>query len=87
MATYTSESIAMKIAELQETIVSCHPRMPMLLREIHGILKADPDCVTLMSEEDIGTIVSGLKKQTQTEITAATLKKKTSLKNTSLADL
>jgi hypothetical protein len=87
MATQTAESIAMKIAELQEVILGAHPRMPMLLREIHGILKADPDCVTLLSEEDIGTIVSGLKKQTMTEITAATLKKKTSLKNTSLADL
>jgi hypothetical protein len=87
MATMTAESIAMKIAELQEVILNAHPRMPMLLREIHTILKADPDCVTLLSEEDIGAIVSGLKKQTMTEITAATLKKKTSLKNTSLADL
>lgn len=87
MTTLTPESIAMKIAELDDLIKSAHPRLPILLKEIHAVLKADPDNVTLLSEEDIGIIVTGLKKQTATEITAATLKKKTSLKNTSLADL
>lgn len=87
MATATPESIAMKIAELDEMIKAAHPRMPMLLRDIHSILKADPDNVTLLSESDIGVIVSGLKLQTKTTITAAALGKKTSLKNTQLADL
>ena len=87
MALMSPEEIKMKIAELQESILAAHPRMPMLLREIHSVLKADPDNVTLLSEEDIGVIVSGLKKQTQTEIVAATLSKKTKLKNTTLADL
>jgi hypothetical protein len=41
-----------------------------------------------MSEEDIGILVSGLKKQTMTEITTAVLKTNSkALKNTSLADL
>ena len=87
MATETADSIAMKVAELQELIHKAHPRMPMLLRDIHSILKADPDNVTLLSESDIGVIVSGLKLQTKTVITAAALGKKTSLKNTQLADL
>lgn len=87
MATTTPEAIKMKIAELSELILSAHPRMPMLLREIHTILKSDPDNVTLLSEEDIGIIVSGLKKQTATVITAGVLSKKTKLKDTQLADL
>ena len=87
MALLSSEEIKMKIAELQESILAANPRMPMLLREIHGILKTDPDNVTLLSEEDIGVIVSGLKKQTQTEIVAKTLNKKSKLKDTQLADL
>ena len=87
MATTTPEAIAMQIAELDQLIKAAHPRMPMLLRDIHTILKSDPDNVTLLSEEDIGVIVSGLKMQTKTVITAAALTKKTSLKNTQLADL
>ena len=76
MATETADSIAMKIAELSQMILAAHPRMPMLLRDIHTILKNDPDNVTLLSEEDIGVIVSGLKLQTKTVITAAALGKK-----------
>lgn len=87
MTILSGEEIKMKIAELQESILAAHPRMPMLLRDIHAVLKADPDNVTLLSEEDIGVIVSGLKLQTKTEITAKTLSKKTTLKNTQLADL
>lgn len=87
MATTTPEAIAMQIAELDQLIKAAHPRMPMLLRDIHTILKSDPDNVTLLSEEDIGVIVSGLKLQTKTVITAAALGKKVSLKNTQLADI
>lgn len=87
MATLTPEAVKMKIAELQEMILQAHPRLPVLLRDIREVLKNDPDNVTLLSEEDIGIIVSGLKVQTRTEITAATLKKKSTLKNTKLEDL
>lgn len=72
-----SNELKMKIAELQSMILDAHPRMPLLLKDIHSILKNDPDNVTLLSEEDIGIIVAGLKKQTATEITTATLKKST----------
>jgi hypothetical protein len=88
MSTTTPEAIKMQIAELQEMILKAHPRMPMLLRDIHKILREDAENVTLLSESDIGVIVSGLKAQTKTVITAAALtSKKTSLKNTQLADL
>jgi hypothetical protein len=90
MPTTSPEEIKIKIAELQAAILQSHPTIPTLLQAIHKVLKSDPENVTLMSEEDIGILVSGLKKQTMTEITTAVLKSKAGtkgLKNTSLADL
>lgn len=80
--------INMKIAELQEMILSAHPRMPLLLKDIHTILRNDPDNVTILSEEEIGIIVSGLKKQTSTELASTVLKKSSkSLSKTTADDL
>jgi hypothetical protein len=84
MATTTHAEIAMKIAELTELIHTAHPRMPVLLQDIHKILKADPDNVTLLSDEDIGVITSGLALHTKTEITAAVIKGKKAPKNVSV---
>lgn len=76
-----------KISSLQDTILNAHPTLPILLREIHKIIKDDPSCVTVLSEAEIKTIVSGLEQQTKTTITEASLKKKVSLKGVNLADL
>jgi hypothetical protein len=77
-----------KIAALQNAILTVHPTLPIILKEIHTLLKNDPANITLLDEDDISTIVSGLKKQTATEITQATLKKSTkSLSKVSLDDL
>ena len=77
--------LQIKISSLQDALLSAHPTMPVLLQQIHKQLKADPDNVTLLSEEDIGILVSGLKRQTATEISAAASKaKKPSLSKTSL---
>jgi hypothetical protein len=77
----------MKIASLQESILHSHPTLPILLRDIHTMLKNDPAIVTLLSEEDIGIIVSGLKKQTATEISSTALKQSSkSLKRPGIAD-
>lgn len=65
-----------KIAELSEAILAAHPTMPMLLKQIHTNLKSDPEIVTLLDEEEIQIIVSGLKKQTQTELIQSALKPK-----------
>ena len=68
-----------KVAKLQEAILSAHATMPVLLRTIHQQLRSDPELVTTLDEEEIGIIVNGLKKQTNTEIaTAATKKSSTS---------
>lgn len=64
-----------KVARLQEALLSSHPSMPVLLRDIHTHLRKDPEIVTLLTEDEIGCIVNGLKKQTQTEIVTAPAKK------------
>lgn len=66
-----------KIAELQTAILDRHPRMPILLREIHTVLRAQPENVTLLSEEEIAQIVSGLKVQTGVEFAASATKSST----------
>jgi hypothetical protein len=57
-----------KLQELEEAIHTQHPKMPVLLMMIHKHLRADPELVTTLSEEEIGTIVNGLKVQTKTEL-------------------
>ena len=83
-----TEQISEKILSLNNALTSQHPTMPSLLQDIWKVLKANPDCVTLLTEEEIGVIVNGLKKQTATEIATVALKSKTkSLKSIGLADL
>ena len=63
-----------KMGELESALLSAHPSMPVLLREIHNHLKEDPEIVTLLSENAIGIIVNGLKVQTKTELSGSTAK-------------
>ncbi len=81
--------LQMKVAEVQEALLAAHPRLPVLLQEIHRTLKADPTNVTLLSEEEIGILVSGLQKQTQVEIATTMTKAKAgkALKNIAADDL
>jgi len=57
-----------KLATLEAELLKDNPMLPNLLREIHRNLKADPDLVTLLTEDECCTLVKGLKKQTNTEI-------------------
>lgn len=84
-----AEQLSEKVLSLQTALLTAHPSMPVLLREIHMNLKQDEEIVTLLSEEEIGIIVQGLARQTQTVIMATVIKKGTgkSLKKTTLADL
>jgi hypothetical protein len=81
--------IQLKITELQEALISSHPSMPTLLRDIHQSLKQDPDVVTILSAEEVAIIVSGLSKQTQTTIATSILSgsKGKSLKKISVDDI
>ena len=65
-----------KLAQLEASLLASTPNMAVLLRDIHRSLKADPDVVTILSEEECSILVRGLKKQTNTEIAVAAVKKK-----------
>lgn len=71
------------IQELQEALLSAHPEMPSLLRKIHTKLKADPELVTLLSEEEIAQVINGLKVQTNVSLVSSSAKKTTGEKKPS----
>lgn len=83
--------IQTKLQELQQALLSNHPTMPTLLRDIHKTLKSFPEQVTLLTEDEIHIIVQGLEKQTTSHLVASTMKasktKKESLKNVTSDDL
>ena len=71
-----------KVASLEAAMLDRHPRMPGLLAEIYKALKAQPENVTLMSEEEIYVVVESLKVQVGVEFaTKITKGSKASLKN------
>lgn len=80
-----------KIQELEAAILSSHPTMPTLLREIHMQIKKDPALVTVLAPEEIAKIVQGLQKQTATVLAGSVSKPnaatKAKLKNISAEDL
>ncbi len=77
-----------KITALEFSVKERAPNLPILLSEIKEILLQDPEQVTIMTEEQIAVIMSGLSAQTQTYITTkiATGTKK-GLKNITLDDI
>jgi hypothetical protein len=64
----TLEQLKEKVAQVQVAMLAAHPTLPILLAEIHKTLKADPAQVTLLEEDEIGILVSGLEAQTKVEI-------------------
>lgn len=80
-----------KVLSLQTALLSSHPTIPTLLRDIHTHLRTDPEIVTLMTEDEINIIVQGLQKQTNTVIAAQVLKPKSALskalKSTTVDDI
>lgn len=65
-----------KLAALESALLANHPTMSMLLRDIHSKLMMDKAVVTLMSEEEIQLVVSGLARQTAVEIATSFVGKK-----------
>jgi len=63
-----------KVAELSNLLLAKHPRMPVLLREIHTTLRAQPENVTLLTDEEVNIIVEGLKIQTGIEFASSAIK-------------
>lgn len=87
--TASAYEVQEKLAKLEQALLEGTPNMPTLLRDIHRTLKADPDVVTILTEEECAIIVRGLKKQTSTEIATKAVKKapRKSLSKMSLDDL
>ena len=83
-----ADQVREQIAQLQGALIAANPGMPTMLRTIHAALAKDKDIVTLLSPEEIGVVVSGLMKQTNTVIAAGIVKgTKKSGKNISVDDL
>lgn len=66
-----------KVESLRVAILEKHPRLPTLLSEIHKTLLAQPEQVTLMNEEELTIVVSGLMKQSGVEFAKAAMTGKT----------
>jgi len=83
--------IKSKLDSLQAALLSAHPEMPNLLREVRNTLKAQPEQVTLMTEDEIAIVVAGLEKQTNSHLAASASKptkaKKESLKSVTSDEL
>lgn len=85
-----AQQMQFKIQQLQQMLLTSHPQMPVLLREIHTQLLKDEELVYLLKEEEISVIVNGLEKQSQVKIVAelasgkAGTAKKKSLSNITL---
>lgn len=81
------DSLKMKVAELESSILAAHPSMAALLQDIHNALKQYPENVTLLAEEEIHVLVMGLERQTNTFLADAAPKKKVALKSTTASML
>lgn len=83
-----AEQLKEQIAQLQGALIASSPGMPTMLRTIHRALQADKDTVTLLTPEEVGILVNGLIKHTNTVIATTAAKTKTkALKNVSMDDL
>lgn len=63
-----------KVSSLEAALLARHPTMPTLLRDIHSALRAQPENVTLLSEQEISTLVQGLQVQTNTFLATSVTK-------------
>lgn len=76
-----------KILALQEQVVQRLPTMPTLLQDIWTALKKQPENVTLLPEEQIQIIVSGLEVQTNNKLTEVLTKGKGAAAKSKLKNL
>lgn len=72
--TINFQRVADSISELATAIHTAHPRMPQLLHDIWSTLHKYPEQVTLLTEEQMECVFSGLEKIVDTDLAALTLK-------------
>jgi hypothetical protein len=82
-----TEQITMKIAELEQAMISQHPQMPMYLKQIHQELLKSPELVHIMTNEQRATLIQALEKQTGVSVFAALKAKKPTAKSMATASL
>lgn len=89
-----AELLKLKMAELEAALLQELPEMRVILKDIHDALKEDPENVTILSDEERGIIIRGLKRSVNEEIAVSSSKKPTtaaavkkSMKNKSEDDI
>ena len=80
-----ADILKQSVSELQQALLSQHPAMPTLLKEIHARLKEDPELVTILEPQEVGVIFQGL--MNHTAVTIATAKVKSKKAKINAADL
>lgn len=65
------EPFKMKLAELSQALEEEIPGFALLLRDIHREMQKDPNVVTIMTPDEIGSIVKGLTKHMDITIVPA----------------
>ena len=76
--------ISNNIISLEAAIKSSHPSMPRLLQDIWTTLNKYPEQVTLLAEDEMEVIISGLEKLVDTDLAAITIKSATSAKKSKI---
>lgn len=78
-----------QILVLKDLLLKQHPQMPTLLQQLHHNIKKDEDLAMILSEEELGVIVEGLKAHANIQIATNVMKKtgSRSMKDISLDDL
>jgi hypothetical protein len=74
VALSTEEVLFSKLLTLQEELEKALPNYKESLREIHNLLRSDPDMVHILSEEQVGLVVAGLSKHKGVVLVEATSK-------------
>lgn len=78
-----AEQIISRIAELRTSLANQLPGYERLLQVIHTAIAKDPDVAHVLSEEDVGTIVSGLSLKKSIVLVEASKKSSSSSKKLS----
>lgn len=65
-------SFRLKLAELDAKLKAYDPNMGMLIMDLHKQLQSLPELSYILTHEEIGSIVEGLKRTMKIEITAST---------------
>jgi len=77
-----------KVGELNEAMLSNHPRMPVLLKEIWLAIRKQPEQVTVLSPEETHVVFQGIERQTGVFLaTSVTASKAATGTNAKLAKL